>query len=195
MQSSIVQEDNNKIIAGIIGNDDRVLKTFYERHLPMVTSYVIKNSGNEYDAKDVFQDAMVIVYEKIKENTLDIHCSLGTYVYGISKNLWRNRLRRNSKVMSQDAQIDQSEEEVALENIERKEKILLIQKYLLVLGEGCKEILMLFFSGHSLKEIAKQRNLSESYARKRKFICQKKFMVMIEKDPVFKELKESSNYE
>ncbi|TSE03455.1 MULTISPECIES: RNA polymerase sigma factor [Aquimarina] len=190
------KENNNKIITAFIQNDDKILKEFYVKHLPMVIRYVNKNSGNEYDAKDVFQDAMVIVYEKVKNNTLDISCSLGTYVYGISKNLWRNRLRKNDKIIiTEDITTNDGEGvETIIENIDRLDKIFLIQKYLLELGEGCKEILLLFFAGYSLREIAEKRKLTEAYARKRKFICQKQLMEKAEKDPIFKELKESSNY-
>ena len=189
-----MSKENTKIITAFIDNNDKIIKEFYQKYLPVVSIYVTQNHGNEDDAKDVFQDAMVIVYEKIKTNTLNIKYALGTYVCGISRNLWRNRLRKDNKLLIKTDVIipDIKEENIPIEYMDKMDKIFLIQKYLIELGEGCKEILLLFFGGYHIRDIAKKRNLTEAYTRKRKFMCQKKLTEIIEKDPIFKELKESS---
>ncbi|AXT51158.1 sigma-70 family RNA polymerase sigma factor [Aquimarina sp. BL5] len=188
-----MSKDNTKIITAFINDDDKVIKEFYQKNLPVVSIYVTQNHGNQDDAKDVFQDAMIIIYEKIKTNTLDIKCALGTYVCGISRNLWRNRLRKDNKLLIKTNIIipDIEEEKIPIEYMDKMDKIFLIQKHLLKLGEGCKEILLLFFSGYHIRDIAVKRNLTEAYTRKRKFMCQKKLTGIIEKDPIFRELKES----
>ncbi|WP_025743934.1 RNA polymerase sigma factor [Aquimarina pacifica] len=186
-------EKNHRIINGIDIGDDKIIKEFYQKHLPEVTRYIIKNSGDEFEAKDIFQDAFVIIYEKIKSNDLDIKCSLGTYIYGICKNLWRARLRKNKKNIENESFLLEitDQEEYYIENIDQQETIHLIQKCLIKLGKGCQEILLLFYAGHSMREIAKQKDFTEAYARKRKFICQKKLIEMAEKDPILNELKET----
>lgn len=189
-----MEEKNNKIIRGIRVGDEQILKDFYLKEFPKIKRYIVKNSGNEFDAKDIFQDALVIVYKKIKDDTLDISSSIETYVYGVCKHLWWNKLKRKKKFKPNevDTLLDKQEEVSLLLDLEQNERVLLVQKNLSKLGQGCKEILMLFFSGYSLREIAIKMRLSEDYTRKRKFMCQKKLTELMEKDPVFKELKESS---
>ncbi len=185
--------DNNTIIEGIKNGDHTIIKEFYKTHLPRITQYILKNSGGLDDAKDVFQDAMVILFEKIKDNSLKINCAIGTYVYGICKYLWLNKLKRIGKTELDDTDFgrikDPTDDPIDL--VYKKEKKLIIQKCLLKLGEGCQEILLMFFGGYSLKEIAKQKKFTDGYTRKRKFVCQKKLIQLADKDPVFKEFKAS----
>lgn len=188
------KDKNYDLIKGIKDNDEAVITNFYENNLPKVKQYIYSNSGNDHDAKDIFQDALVIVYQKIKTNNLQIECSLSTYLFAVCKKLWQNRQRKQKKMLVNDdmSKLDSTLTENAINFIDSKEKVLIIQKYCLKLGEGCKEILLLFFSGYSIKEIAKTKGLTDGYTRKRKFECQKKLIEMVEKDPIFIELKDTS---
>ncbi|WP_378182520.1 RNA polymerase sigma factor [Aquimarina sp. SS2-1] len=189
----MVKEANQKIIKGIKNGDEKTISAFYEKYFPSIKDYILNNSGDITDAKDVFQDALVIIYQKIKEDDLKIHCAIGTYLYAICKNIWLNKLRKNGKILLREdiMTLDETDTSTILDDIERKEKIAVIQKYCLKLGSGCREILLLFFSGYSIKEISKLKNLTEGYTKKRKFACQQKLTAMIEKDPCFIELKAS----
>ena len=184
------ENNNDSIIEGIKNGDHVIIKAFYKTHLPRITRYILKNSGNSDDARDIFQDAMVIVFKKIKDNRLRIDCALGTYVYGICKYLWLNRLKSMGKIEAFDADFLKLQDPAddALDIIERSERKSLVHKYLLKLGEGCQEILLMFFGGYSLREIANQKELTEGYTRKRKFLCQRKLIELTEKDPTFKEI-------
>lgn len=187
------KNNNVDVLEGIKNGNHAIIKAFYKKHLPSVTQYIQRNSGNADDAKDVFQDALVIVYEKIQKNNLNINCALGTYIYGICKYLWLNRLRRLGKTLNDDSGFGKLEDPAddPVELVDKAEKKVIVQKYLLKLGEGCQDILLLFFGGYSLKEIAKQKGFSDGYTRKRKFLCQKKLMALTENDLIFNELQET----
>lgn len=190
-----INNSNSIIIKAINDGDDTIIKEFYKVHLPRVTSYVLKNSGDLDHARDVFQDAMVIVFEKIKSDGLRINCALGTYVYSICKYLWLNKLRKTRKTEVNETGFEKLQDPMddVVDVIDKSEKRLLIHKYLLKLGSGCQEILLMFFEGYSLREIAKQKDFTEGYTRKRKFLCQRKLIELVEKDPIFKEFKSFSN--
>jgi len=67
----------------------------YKTAFPAVAKYVSRLSGTTDEAKDVFQDALVIYYEKMVAGSLpekDI-----AYLVGTSKNLWLQRYRENNK--------------------------------------------------------------------------------------------------
>ncbi len=182
------------IINGIISGDRTVIKAFYEKHLPQVKSFILKNSGSEADAEDVFQDAMVFVYEKLENKSLKLTSSLGTYVYSVCRNLWMNKLKRSQKMIHHEGilSISAAEDASILDEINEKEKEFVYQKCFLKLGKGCQELLALFFKGIAMKDIAQQKGYSDAYTRKKKFECKNKLEEMIRKDPFFNELRSNA---
>ena len=183
--------DEIKIFNGILEGDEQILKNFYKKNFTIIRSFVTKNSGTEKDSEDVFQDALVVIYQKLKSNSLaTIQCSIHTYFYGVCKNIWSVRLRKKQKISSCESIDDLVLEmkETILDDIEQRDKELLFRKYFSNLNCKCKKILLLFFEGKSMKEIGLKINSSEGYARKKKFECKKILTEMIENDPLFSEL-------
>ncbi|NAS31136.1 sigma-70 family RNA polymerase sigma factor [Flavobacteriaceae bacterium R38] len=184
---------NNKeeqLIQGILDGDSLILKEFYKKTYPGVRNYVLKNSGKEEDAEDVFQDALVLVYQKLKAKNLQLNCELSTYVHAVSKNIWLSKLRRVKKVTYDGDLIDDTEilDKNVIEEIEKSERINIFRKHFLKLNDKCREVLGLFFDGNSMKVIAEKMGFTVSYTRKKKFECKKELLDMIEKDPMYQEL-------
>lgn len=89
------KERNDKIINGILSGDQRVFNDLYEYEFPKVVRLITKNSGNIDSAKDIFQDALVILIEKVNRMELDLTCSVETYLYSICRILWLEQLRKD----------------------------------------------------------------------------------------------------
>lgn len=178
------------ILNGIKNGEPEILETFYKENLPKIIKLILKNSGDKEDAEDVFQDALVFVYQKLNENKLHLTCTLSTYTYAVCRNIWMNKLRRKSKMISSEDYLkDISCDSISIfEEFEKKEKQFLFQKHFLRLGESCQKILLLFFNGKSMLEISKIMNYSPGYTRKKKFECTKKLSDKIETDKNYKEL-------
>ncbi|MFC5045202.1 RNA polymerase sigma factor [Aquimarina hainanensis] len=190
----MIETEDKKILTGIIAGDETVIKSFYKNNIPYIKGYVLKNSGNEQDVEDVFQDAIVFVYQKFKTDPLDIRYSLKTYFYAVCKNIWRNRLRKNKRLQFKEEPLMISEitEQSIQEELEKKEQESLYRKYFLQLGDRCLEVLNLVFEGKSMREISTITGYSEGYARKKKFECKKRLLEMIENDPMYDELRYSN---
>lgn len=92
-----IYKDNEQIINGILLGDQKTFNDLYEYDFPGVVRFVTKNSGNLENAKDLFQDALIILIEKIYDQKLDLSCTLSTYIFSICRNLWMEQLRRNKK--------------------------------------------------------------------------------------------------
>ncbi|WP_299440084.1 sigma-70 family RNA polymerase sigma factor [uncultured Aquimarina sp.] len=184
---------NLKIINGIISGDEIILKEFYKKNLPHVRKYIILNSGSEGDVEDIFQDALIIVYQKLKSNSLNIDTSIQAYFLGTCKNIWRSHLRKSQKITYDESlTLKAKEENIITNKIEEIEKEHLYRKYFYKLSNSSKQVLKLFFEGKSMKEIASITGYSEGYTRKKKFEAKKTLMKMIENDPIHNELKERS---
>lgn len=182
--------EERKILEGIVAGDEVIITAFYKQNLQYVRRYILQNSGNEADVEDVFQDALVVVYQKLKADSLELHSSLRTYFYGVCKNIWRNRLRKNKKLVITEKLPDDVEviPPEVIEYIAQKEQEHVYRKYFLNLSESCREVLQLLFQGKSMKDIAGITGYSEGYTRKKKFECKRSLIEMIEKDPMYKEL-------
>ncbi len=191
-------DKNAMIIEGISKGDELILTDFYQQNIPYVRSYVIQNSGREEDVEDVFQDALLLIYQKLQKGSLEIRCTVLTYFLGVCKNLWRNRLRKKKKLILNTELIktqDHSINDSHIDNIINKEQQNLYQKHFLKLDESNKRVLTLFFEGKSMREIAALMGYTEGYTRKKKFEAKKLLLEMIERDPIYFEFKNQASTE
>lgn len=184
---------NQEIIKGIAHSDSRTLTGFYERNYTVIQKLIVTNSGNEAEVPDVFQDALLLLYQKIKKKDLQLTCSIHTYFYAICKKVWMNKLRRKNKILYHD-QLEEviPQEEAVTEDLEidmiAAEKEALFRKYLLQLGEPCSQLLALIFNEENYRTIAQKLGITEGNVRKKKFDCKEKLLKMIRKDPAYREL-------
>ena len=189
MQTAVKKDKEQQIINGIINGDERILQKFYLENKRYIQGFILRNQGNTEDVEDIFQDALVVVYQKLKSNLLDINVPLKTYFYGICKNMWCNRLRKKEKLIIDDEQRyirEEINDSFIYENQEREH---LYKKHFQNLSLDNKNLLLLFFEGKSMREISNITGYTEGYTRKKKFQAKKKLLQMIEKDPLYKELR------
>ncbi len=59
------------MISGIRNHNSAILEHVYDTYFPIIEGYIIHNQGNREQAKDVFQDAMIMVYNRIKSDELE----------------------------------------------------------------------------------------------------------------------------
>lgn len=184
------------LLEGIRLHDSDTLEYIYKKFYPSVKAFVNSNSGNDDDARDIFQEAIIVIYRKVNEESFAITCAFKTYVYAIVKNLWLKELerRRTGDVTLK----TESDFEVAEETLEessfgdpKSERFKLYQKHFLTLSEDCQKVLRLFFAKQSLIEISQVMGFgSEKYAKKRKFQCKEILIKRIKNDPEFNKIKQ-----
>ncbi len=188
---TITMNNDQVIIAGIIEGDERILTCFYRDNIRYIQGYILRNYGNLEDVEDVFQDALVVLYQKLRSGLLEIRVPIKTYFYGICRNLWRNRLKKKEKLIIDDGQnrFEEGINDPLIANIENQEREHLYRKYFQKLSADNKKLLYLFFEGKSMKEISIITGYSEGYTRKKKFEAKRQLLKMIEKDPMYEELR------
>ncbi|MBM3404534.1 MAG: sigma-70 family RNA polymerase sigma factor [Bacteroidetes bacterium] len=181
--------DDRCLIEGIKNKDKAVLKYIYREYYQSVKHLVSDNSGSEEDARDLFQDVMVIIYQKAARNALSLSCSLKTYLFSISRNLWFQRLEKR-KYECHFYNLELVEDEMAVHDCddtpddEAMEKSRLFMQHFIGLPADCQQILRLFFRKFTYRDIARILKLSnEKYAKSRKFMCKAMLRRRIMKDP------------
>ena len=95
--SSSSTPTDDALIAAIRSGDERALAHLYRLHWPMVSHFVLQNSGSEDDAQDVYQEGVMVFYEKVRDGSLELSCQIKTYLYAVCRRLWLKRLTSKSR--------------------------------------------------------------------------------------------------
>jgi len=89
--------NENALLEGLAQNDRLAIETLYRQHYKMVQALIINNQGTIDDARDIFQETMIVLYEKAKSGNFELNCQIKTYVYSVSRRLWLKRLQQLQK--------------------------------------------------------------------------------------------------
>jgi len=165
-----------------IGIRDQMLEKVYVKYFPIIRNFISDNNGNDEDAQDVFQDAIIIFYSKVRNPDFELSCTVKTYLYSVARNLWLNKLRKNNKIQPLDNLLDfvelpQDTFEILKTNPEKSK----VQRHLAQLCGPCREVLELFyFHRMSMHSIAQEMGLAnEQVAKNKKSKCLKKLKNLV----------------
>ncbi len=177
-------------INAIVDGDLNGLDAIYAKFLPPVTSLIRSKGGNADDAQDVFQDALMIIYEKCRHGDFIIETKFYSYLMVICRNLWGNRLQKKSfKEVTLPEQVKHQSDDDIVQLIYQEEEEQLFWSSFEKLGEDCKKILQLFFKKVKMEKIMEIMGFgSVSYTKKRKHQCKNKLVIFIKGDARFAEL-------
>ena len=169
--------DSNEqaLLKGLAGNDRGAIETIYRLHYSMIQTLVINNSGTSDDARDVFQEAIIVLYEKAKSGTFELHAQLKTYIYAVSRRLWLKKLALNQRFTGDLANASESiatEEDIELYE-HRTQDLELMEQALQHLGEPCKELLESYYIRRkNMSEIAREFGYTNAdNAKNQKYKC------------------------
>ena len=144
-----VKSESNEqlLLRGLANNDSKAIETIYKENFKMVQALIINNNGTYDDARDIFQEAMITLYDKAKSDSFVLTSQIKTYLYSVCRRLWLKRLQQIGKFV---AQPEVLEETVAVEDdIDIHEKknadFAIMDRALNSLGEPCKSLLESFY--------------------------------------------------
>ncbi len=166
---------DNNLLKGLAEGDRKTIELIYKQHFNMIQSLVINNSGTSDDAKDVFQEALIVLYEKVRLGTFELNCQLKTYLYSVCKRLWLKRLQQSSRYFISEieteptvsVEVDMAEHEKRDADYER------MNKAIVNLGEPCKSLLEAYYINKlNMQDIAAQFGYTNAdNAKNQKYKC------------------------
>ena len=161
---------DSEVLARIHRGDEAALDFLYKKYFRMMTKMVITNSGTEEEAKDIFQDALIVFWRKVISGNLILTSKISTYIYSICLNLWRKELDRKSRLSNE------QKDDVEYIDIDREERIRIVRECINELGDTCRRILMYYyFDGLSMSDIAEKIGYATTdTAKTKKYKCKKK---------------------
>jgi RNA polymerase sigma factor (sigma-70 family) len=169
------ESTEQSLLKGLAKNDAKAVETIYKENFNMVQTFVINNNGSSDDARDIFQEAMIVLYENTKNESFVLTCKITTYVYSICRRLWLKRLQQLSRFSSK---VESLEEIVPVEeDLEVHEKrnadFLIMERALGNLGEPCKSLLEAYYlQKKGMTEIAESFGYTNAdNAKNQKYKC------------------------
>lgn len=157
------------------------LTWLYQHHYGSILQYILSNTGSEDDAADVFQDAIVIFYQKVRSNKFKSESSISTYLYAVARNLWLKKLRKARFDLSK-LEVEESynfDDESIIQNYQ-----LTMREALEQIGDTCKSLLTdFYFNKKPMLALTEIYGLGSNEAtRNKKYRCMQKLISFVKKN-------------
>ncbi len=186
MKTQTPYYDDNELLTGIRNKNTDVIRYIYQNLKPIIQRFIVKNSGDEIITEDIFQETLIVVFNKLRKEDLCLTCSFNTYFIAICKKIWYNYLRKRSYNF-----IDFTND---VENFNFQEKSYelnstpeftrLFFKHFNKMSPKSREVLILYFNNVPADVIATRLGFkNKEYAISRKYKCLKRLVTSIKSDP------------
>ena len=140
-------EEEKLLLKGLAANDKQAIETIYRENYAMIQAFILNNSGSHDDARDIFQEAMIVLFEKALTETFELSSQLKTYIYSVCRRLWLKKLNQMNRY---NGHLDNIEETIPVdEDMELHEKrdtdFTLMENAMSKIGEPCKSLLDAYY--------------------------------------------------
>lgn len=176
-KNNVKAESNEQaLLKGLANNDTKAIDTIYKDNFGMIQAFILNNNGTYDDARDIFQEAMITLYEKAKSESFVLTCQIKTYVYSVCRRLWLKRLQQAGRFVLQSEAVveDLVPVEEDLDFHERRNaEFSIMERALNSLGEPCKSILEAYYlKKQDMNEIAASFGYTNAdNAKNQKYKC------------------------
>jgi len=152
-----------QLLAALGAGDRSATHNIYQQYYHIINGWLIKNGGSSADAADLFQEAMVVLFGKAQDEDFRLTCSIGTYLFAVSKNLWYKKLQKQGRepvFLNDNIENEEDGSGIVYEddiNVhhEREAHYEQLNSALDQIGEPCRSLLMAFYhQDKNMQEIA-----------------------------------------
>lgn len=164
------------LLKGLAKSDKKSVEEIYKQNYNLIQALIVNNSGTTEDAKDIFQEAMVVLYEKARSGNFELNCQIRTYIYSVSKRLWLKRLQQNSRFVSSEFENEENTvyvDEDLTDHDQKDNEYKMMHEAIGSLGEPCRSLLTAFyFNKKNMQEISESFGYTNAdNAKTQKYKC------------------------
>ena len=171
---------DKEIVEGLQENnhlEDAALKYVYSTYFPTIKNYILSRGGNDVEAKDIFQNVIIVFYQNVKAKKFELKARISTYLITLARNMWVNRKKELVKLVTLDTWSDtgKNENKLVIDHLLETERSEFAVKLMEKLGEDCRKVLTLsIYQKLSMKKISELMGFqNEQVARNKKSKCLK----------------------
>lgn len=185
---------DKEIIECLRNRQSYVVRYLSDRYMPMIRLMVSQKGGSLEDSKDIFQDGLMIMLEKIDNKDFVLTCKFKTFLYCVCENLWKMVLvKRQAATNYLSRREDDEYEKDFTEVMDNKLYETLFWDVFETLDDSSKKILKLYWQEISPQEIAEKLGFTYGYVRKKKCEAQNELTERVKKHPDFKRIMNSES--
>lgn len=161
------QHEDHQYLVALRQGDNRLLHEMYSKFSPQVIQWVKKNNGSMSDAEDIFQEALIALYNKACDPDFKLTYPIGGLIFQICKNKWIDQIRKKTKesevrILEKERYDNDEPNASLLEQIEEEEiRQTKLDIAFRQLSELCQKMLRLISEGVASKQIAVQLEMSD----------------------------------
>jgi len=163
------------LLEGLAIQDKNAIESIYKSNFTMIQNLIINNKGTLNDAEDIFQEAMIVLYQKSIDKEFQLNCQLKTYLYSVSKRLWLKKLQSIQRfgIQADDVEDFISVESDLQKHQQEQNQFSIMENAMERIGEPCKSLLEAYYIQRKhMHEIAKQFNYTNAdNAKTQKYKC------------------------
>ncbi|MEO5983984.1 MAG: sigma-70 family RNA polymerase sigma factor [Ferruginibacter sp.] len=139
--------EETSLLIGLANEENEAIERIYRENYQMIHSLVLNNSGSSDDAADVFQETMIVLFEKSRLPGFELTCQLKTYIYSVSRRLWLKKLQssqRMYKTLENTHDVISVDEDMEVHE-KRHNDFMIMDSALGKIGEPCKSLLEAYY--------------------------------------------------
>jgi RNA polymerase sigma factor (sigma-70 family) len=173
-------DTEQELLRRLAEGDRAAAEQLYRQNHKPVSNWIQNHGGSQADADDVFQESMVVLFEKAQFEEFRLSCKIGTYLFAVSKHLWYKRIQKLQKQpillpdnAGNDGGADWKYDDDIKSHKEREEHYSQLNAALEQLGEPCRSLILAFYNqDKSMQEISEQFGYTNAEnAKNQKYKC------------------------
>ena len=140
-------EDDLILLEGIAAEDKSSIEKLYRQYYIMIQNMVLANAGTKDDAADLFQETIIVLYEKVKTGNFELQCLLKTFLYSVARRLWLKKLQQQQRYISQPDGLEETatvEDEIE-SHLKLQNDFFIMESAMNKVGEPCKSLLQAYY--------------------------------------------------
>ena len=168
-------EQEQILLKGLAGSDKNSIELIYRDNFSSIQSFILNNNGSVEDARDIFQEAMIVLYENAGKETFKLNCQIKTYLYSVCRRLWLKRLQQLGKYnYNLENLVDIVPVDAEIEDHEKiNDDFNLMENAMSKIGEPCKSLLDAYYlQKKNMQELALEFGYTNAdNAKTQKYKC------------------------
>jgi len=168
------ESSESSLLKRLAQNDREVIEILYRKNFRIIQSLVITNNGTNEDARDIFQESMIVLYEKCRQGNFELNCQISTYLYSVARRLWLKRLSQMKRFdeFADSGQFLEVNGDLS-EHEKNETSFRLMEISMERIGEPCKSLLEAFYlQKKGMQEIAENFGYTNAdNAKNQKYKC------------------------
>ena len=185
---------DTEIIECLRNRQGYVVRYLSARYMPMIRQMISRYDVKGVEARDIFQDGLLILLQKIDSDNFTLTCRFTTYLFCVCSNLCK---RIVSKQIASVNYFHLKLDEPARQDFTEWQDTRLYRQIFYEMFDTIdpvgKSILRLYWQEHTAKEIGEILGYADNYVRKKKCEVQGELILKIQNHPEYIALKKSED--